>query len=162
MLIGLIAIIILSYFLIYELMVIYYNNPEAMNKKRKEEEIEPEARLCATRALTLAGLTFAGIIFLVSNYKADYENALCMLVYSFGLLLLSYNFEILTGDKEIFFQIQDKLLKYGFLGLIVSLFLFFWGILKIISFITLIFVTIFIILHLIESKITLEGYRNMK
>ncbi|MBC7092004.1 MAG: hypothetical protein H5T50_08895 [Nitrososphaeria archaeon] len=162
MIIGLIAIIILSWFIICELMVIYHNNPEAMNKKRKEEEIEPEARLCATRALTLAGLTFAGIIFLITNYKAHYEDALCILVYSFGLLLLSYNFEILTGDKELFFQIQDKLLKYGFLGLILSLLLFFWNILKIISFIILIFVIAFIILHLMESKITLEGYRSMK
>lgn len=157
--IGLFTTLIFSYFLIIEIMTIYYNNPEAMNEKRSEKEIEPESRLYGTRALTLAGLTFAGIIFLIDNYEKTYEDALFILIYSFGLLLLSYNFEILTGGKEIYFVVQDRLLTYGFLGLIIALFVFFWETLIIISIILSIFIFILTIIHLREIQITLECYK---
>lgn len=158
--IGIIVILILSYFLVMEVIIIYYNNPIAMKEKRKEEEIEPEARLCGTRALTLAGLTFAGIIFLISNYGKIYDDTLLIITYSFGLQLLSYNFEILTGLREIYFVVQDRLLMYGFLGLIIALFVFFWENIVIISIIISIFISIFTIIHLREVQIMLESYKE--
>ncbi len=131
-----------------------------MNEKRREEEVEPESRLCGTRALTLAGLTFAAIIFLFGNFNKAYDDSLSIMTYSFGLFLLSYNFEMFTGLKEIYFILQDRLLMYGFLGLIMALFVFFWGELRNISIIILIFVIIFLILHMKGIKIDLQTYKD--
>jgi len=160
--IGVISVLILSYFLVFEIMLVYYSNPVAIKKKRKEIEVKSESRLYGTRALTLAGLTFAGIIFLVGSYNKIYEDTLLVMAFSFGLLLLSYNFEILTGDKELYFIIQDRLLACGFLGLMIAISVFFWNILKIISFITFVFIVILGVLHLMEVKIILEIYKNME
>jgi len=160
--IGAISVFILSLFVGLEVMLVYRINPKAVKKKRKEKEVEPESRLYGTRALTLAGLTFAGIIFLISNYNERYEDALLIMIFSFGLLLLSYNFEILTGDKELYLIVQDRLLACGFLGLMIAISVFFWNILEIVSFITFIFIAIVGILHIIEVKIILEAYKNLR
>jgi len=162
MFIGIIIILILSYFLVAEITIIYHKNPVRMNKKRKEEEVEPESRLCGTRALTLAGLTFAAIIFLFGNFNKAYDNTLLIMTYSFGLLLLSYNFEMFTGLKEIYFIAQDRLLMYGFLGLIIALSVLFWEKLRTISIIILIFLIIFLILHIGGVKIDLQTYEDMQ
>ena len=160
--IGAISVFILSLFVGLEVMLVYRINPKAVKKKRKEKEVEPESRLYGTRALTLAGLTFAGIIFLISNYNERYEDALLIMIFSFGLLLLSYNFEILTGDKELYLIVRDRLLACGFLGLMIAISVFFWNILEIVSFITFIFIAIVGILHIIEVKIILEAYKNLR
>ncbi|MBN1762770.1 MAG: hypothetical protein JW878_06820 [Methanomicrobia archaeon] len=72
-----------------ELAVLLFTNKELILSpfdRTKGENITPESREYNLRALTLSGLTFAGIALLIDAYSADIQRAIdiiIILIYSF-------------------------------------------------------------------------------
>ena len=117
--------------------------------------------LVNTRALTLSGLTFAGIALLIDAFSQNIQEAvdtIIILAYSFGLFLCSYKMEVLTNYR-LYWIIQEKCLNFGFLGLISSLAVFFYreGITSILAVFSVFFAVI-IIIHLIEFRSDFQYY----
>ena len=133
--------------------------------RKRNEDITPESREYNTRALTLSGLTFAGIALLIGAFSQNIHevvDTIVILTYSFGLFLCSYKIEVLTNYRRLYWIMQEKLLNFGFLGLLFSLVVFFYveKITTILA-IVLVFVAVIIIIHLIEFKSDYEYYSGM-
>ena len=129
-----------------------------MNEKRGEEEINPLTSQYSARSLTLIGLVMASIVFFITNYKDSYEDVLFVLVFSFGLFILSYRSNVFTGIKEIYLVIQDRLIIYGVFSLMLGLFLYFWDEIRLVSYILILFIIISVIMHIFEILNDLSSY----
>lgn len=132
--------------------------------RREGEDITLESREYNIRAITLSGLTFAGIALLIDAFSHNIQGAvdtIIILVYSFGLFLCSYKIEVLTNYSRLYWIIQEKCLNFGFLGLISSLAVFFYieGITSILAVFSVFFAVI-IAIHLIEFRSDFQYYSN--
>ena len=164
MILGLWVIIGLLIWMCAEVTILLFSNKELVLSwfDRKEgEDITSESREYNIRALTLSGLTFAGIALLINAFSNNIQEAvdtIIILVYSFGLFLCSYKIEVLTNYR-LYWIIQEKCLNFGFLGLISSLVVFFYieGITSILA-VFVIFVVVIIFIHLIEFKSDYDYY----
>jgi hypothetical protein len=140
-----------------EVTILLFSNKELVLSSfdRKEgEDITSESREYNIRALTLSGLTFAGIALLINAFSNNIQGAvdtIIILAYSFGLFLCSYRIEVLTNYRRLYWIMQEKCLNFGFLGLISSLVVFFYieGITIILA-VFGVFFAVIIIVHLIE------------
>lgn len=164
MILGLWVIIGLFIWMSAEVTLLVFSNKELVLSwfDRKEgEDITPESREYNSRALTLSGLTFAGIALLINAFSNNIQEAvdtIIILVYSFGLFLCSYKIEALTNYR-LYWIIQEKSLNFGFLGLISSLVVFFYieGITIILA-VFCVFFGVIIIIHLIELRSDFKSY----
>lgn len=165
MTLGLWVIIVLFSWMCAEVIVLLISNKTfvlSSYDRNNNEDITHESREYNTRALTLSGLTFAGIVLLIDAFSQNIHEAvdtIIILTYSFGLFLCSYKIEVLTNYRKLYWIMQDKSLNFGFLGLLFSLVVFFYveKITTILA-IVLVFVVVIIIIHLIEFKSDYEYY----
>ena len=164
MILGLWVIIGLFIWMCAEVTILLFSNKELVLSwfDRKEgEDITSESREYNIRALTLSGLTFAGIALLINAFSHNIQEAvdtIIILVYSFGLFLCSYKIEVLTNYR-LYWIIQEKCLNFGFLGLISSLVVFFYieGITIILA-VFGVFLGVIIIIHFIELRSDFKYY----
>ena len=164
MILGLWVIIGLFIWMCAEITILLFSNKELVLSwfDRKEgEDITSESREYNIRALTLSGLTFAGIALLINAFSNNIQEAvdtIIILVYSFGLFLCSYKIEVLTNYR-LYWIIQEKCLNFGFLGLISSLVVFFYieGITIILA-VFGVFLGVIIIIHFIELRSDFKYY----
>lgn len=164
MILGLWVIIGLFIWMCAEVTILLFSNKELVLSwfDRKEgEDITSESREYNIRALTLSGLTFAGIALLINAFSNNIQGAvdtIIILVYSFGLFLCSYKIEVLTNYR-LYWIMQEKCLNFGFLGLISSLVVFFYivGITSILA-VFGVFFGVIIIIHFIELRSDFEHY----
>ena len=164
MILGLWVIIGLFIWMCAEVTILLFSNKELVLSSfdRKEgEDITSESREYNIRALTLSGLTFAGIALLINAFSNNIQGAvdtIIILVYSFGLFLCSYKIEVLTNYR-LYWIMQEKCLNFGFLGLISSLVVFFYieGITIILAAFC-VFFGVIIIIHLIELTLDFKYY----
>lgn len=164
MILGLWVIIGLLIWMCAEVTILLFSNKELVLSwfDRKEgEDITSESREYNIRALTLSGLTFAGIALLINAFSHNIQEAvdtIIILVYSFGLFLCSYKIEVLTNYR-LYWIIQEKCLNFGFLGLISSLVVFFYieGITIILA-VFGVFLGVIIIIHFIELRSDFKYY----
>ncbi|HUV02574.1 MAG TPA: hypothetical protein VMW67_03895 [Desulfobacteria bacterium] len=162
---GLSVTIGLFIWMCLEIAVLLFSNKELILSsfdRTEGEDIKPESREYNLRALTLGGLTFAGIALLIDAYSADIQRAIdiiIILIYSFGLFLCSYKIEVLTNYKRLFWIMQEKFLNFGFLGLVASLAVFFYTErLTIVLAEFIVFSVIIVIIHLQEFKLDYKSY----
>ncbi len=164
---GFWVIISLFVWMVLEILIIYISNKKLIaGSFDKEEDITPESREYNVRALTLSGLTFAGITLLIDAYSENIQKVLdviIILLYGFGLFLSSYKIEVLTNYKRLYWVFQEKLLNFGFLSLIFSLLIFFYGEkLDALLYVISVFVIVIIAIHFIEFKKDYEYYSSRR
>jgi hypothetical protein len=167
MMLGLKVILALIIWMCIELILLVSSNKKFVlrwleGKERKY--ITLESREYKTTALTLSGLTFAGIALMIDAFSKNLQEAidtLIILFYSFGLFLISYRFEVLTNYR-FYWIIQEKTLNFGFLGLIFSLLIFVY-LQKLTYFLVplIVIVIAIILIHLIEFKFDYKYYSNV-
>lgn len=165
MILGLWVIIGLFIWMCAEVTILLFSNKELVLSsfdRREGEDITSESREYNIRALTLSGLTFAGIALLINAFSNNIQEAvdtIIILVYSFGLFLCSYKIEVLTNYRRLYWIVQEKCLNFGFLGLISSLVVFFYieGITSILA-VFCVFSAVIIIIHLIELRSDFKYY----
>jgi hypothetical protein len=92
------------------------------------EEIKPEAREYNTRALTLAGLTFAaiGLIYGTATNPSLVAEALTVLVTSLSFFLVSYSLEALVRFRRLYWISQDKSLAFGYISMFAGVLVLFY------------------------------------
>ena len=164
MILGLWVIIGLFIWMCAEVTILLFSNKKLVLSwfdKKEGEDITLESREYNIRALTLSGLTFAGIALLINAFSNNIQEAvdtIIILVYSFGLFLCSYKIEVLTNYR-LYWIIQEKCLNFGFLGLISSLVVFFYieGITIILA-VFGVFLGVIIIIHFIELRSDFKYY----
>ena len=126
---GLIVITALFIAMVLELtLIIWCSRSYVFKSADPGEDIKTISEKVANRALTFGGLIFAAIALLIGisiDNITSIQSVLFVLSYSFSLSLLSYKLEVLTGYRRVYWIVQDKLLSYAFLALLVSLILFF-------------------------------------
>lgn len=165
MILGMWVIIGLFFWMCAEVTILLFSNRELVLgsfDRRKGEDITSESREYNIRALTLSGLTFAGIALLIDAFSHNIQEAvdtIIILVYSFGLFLCSYKMEVLTNYRRLYWIIQEKCLNFGFLGLISSLVVFFYmdAITSILAVFRIVFGVI-ILIHFIELRSDFKYY----
>jgi hypothetical protein len=148
-----------------EVTILLFSNKELVLSSfdRKEgEDITSESREYNIRALTLSGLTFAGIALLINAFSNNIQGAvdtIIILAYSFGLFLCSYRIEVLTNYRRLYWIMQEKCLNFGFLGLISSLVVFFYIVgITIILAVFSAFLGVIILIHFIELRSDFKYY----
>ena len=138
----------------------YESKKEENAVESEKERMNKESRLYGTRALTLGGLIFAAITFLLAGSK-DYEpikNTLFILVYGLCLCLLSYRIEVLT-DKRIYWTLQEKCLNFSYLTLLVALVIYFFEQnMNEFYYLLIIFILVICIIHIKEFYIDGKYY----
>jgi len=167
MILGLWVIIGLFIWMSTEVTLLLFSNKKLVLSsfdRREGEDITSESREYNIRALTLSGLTFAGIALLINAFSNNIQEAvdtIIILVYSFGLFLCSYRIEVLTNYRRLYWIMQEKCLNFGFLGLISSLVVFFYieGITIILAAFC-VFFGVIIIIHLIELTLDFKCYSD--
>jgi len=93
-----------------------------------DRDIRFEIREYSSRALTLAALTFAGISLIITGFRENLTAVKdVLLVFMLGLILfiVSYKLDVFSGKRRIFWELQQRLLNYGLLALVIGLCLFF-------------------------------------
>lgn len=134
--------------------------------KGKNKDVSQESMEYSSRSLIFVGLIFAGITLLISSYKDDLKNVedtLIILIFALSLFLLSYKIEVLTATREIYWIIQDRVLNYGFLAIVISLLTFFYKVFYssfAIGILVFTFIIIFVI-HLCELRSDLAYRKNL-
>jgi hypothetical protein len=83
------------------------------------ERIGNEAREYNSRALTLAGLTFAGIslIYGTAQNPSLVAESLTVFVASLSFFLVSYSLTLLVRYRRLYWVAQDKSLAFGYLAM---------------------------------------------
>ena len=118
------VVLLFAYFL--HLLLFYIVSPVHLS------EIVPNDQHDRTRemshgyrdsALTVAAVTFTGITFLLSKdtTSAATVSALRVLIFSIGLLVISYFMEILTEGRRIWVEWQLITVDYGVLSILIGL-----------------------------------------
>lgn len=119
----------------------------------KKRDIISEIREYSTRALNLAGLTFAGISLLIGTLlrsQQSIRNPLLMFIFALTLFLVSYKLDVFSAKKKVIWWVQQRLLNYGLLGLIIGLGLLFTSKIKGTKDYIFLLMGIVLIIHLIE------------
>ena len=83
------------------------------------ERVATEAREYNSRALTLAGLTFAGIslIYGTAQNPSLVAESLTVFVTSLSFFLVSYSLTLLVRYRRLYWVAQDKSLAFGYLAM---------------------------------------------
>lgn len=92
----------------------------------KTKDIRSEITEYSNRALEMGGLTFAAISFLISNVNKIlfFNDLLIILSFAFFLFIISFKLDIFSGKRRIMWELQQRLLNYGILSLVISISLF--------------------------------------
>ena len=163
---GFSVVLILIIWMLVELsMLLKTNLTFVLARFEKDENITPESRIYATRALTLGGLTFAALALLIGTFSDDIkdaENTLIILVYALSLLFCSYSMEILTNFNRIYWLLQEKFLNFGFLGLLFSLLAFFFEKMFFMLIIIIPIIIIIAIIHVLGFYTDYKHYSQRK
>ena len=126
------VIIFISGIIIETVLEICFNKKFILSRFGEEElnntgqDIRGEIREYSTRALTLSGLTFAGIALLFGNIENNYgvaSNMFLIMIFALFLFVIAYKIGVFSAKKRIFFQVEQRLVNYGLLGLVVSIYL---------------------------------------
>lgn len=94
---------------------------------KHETNIVKEVERYASKALTLATITFAAISFLLGQYKNrldQIQDPLFLFVVGLSLFFISYKLEVFGPVKRIIWDIQQRLFNYGILSLVAGLSIF--------------------------------------
>src|SRR5437879_2801053 len=85
----------------------------------ERERIKPESSEYNTRALTLAGLTFAaiGLIYGTAQTPSLVADALTVLATSLSFFLISYSLTALVNHRRLYWIGQDISLAFGYLSM---------------------------------------------
>lgn len=89
---------------------------------KKQKKLSGKYR---SSALSIAGLVFAGITFVLANSDKlnNVEQALEVLYVSVGLLIFTFLIEGLTNHRYIWLMYQEIALEYGVIGLLLGIWL---------------------------------------
>lgn len=93
-----------------------------------EGNVDVEVEKYASKALTFASITFAGVTFLLAQFQeqlAQIRGPMLLFVFGFALFLLSYKLEVFSGTHRLAWSLQQRLFNYGILALVSGLLLFF-------------------------------------
>lgn len=117
----------------------------------KEKDIRSEIKEYSTRALTMAGLTFAAIALIISGFKDEISivnDILLLFFLGFALFILSFELRLFSGKRRIIWEIQQRLVNYGFLSIIIGLALFFGKLIQNILYMIVPLLSLIILLHI--------------
>lgn len=117
----------------------------------KEKDIRSEIKEYSTRALTMAGLTFAAIALIISGFKDEISivnDILLLFFLGFALFILSFELRLFSGKRRIIWEIQQRLVNYGFLSIIIGLALFFGKLIQNIFYMIVPLLSLIILLHI--------------
>lgn len=91
----------------------------------KDESAKELSHNYRSSALSIAGLAFAGITFILAskNQLPNVEPALKVLFVSVGLLIATFLIEGLTNHRYVWLFYQEVTLEYGVIGLLLGLWL---------------------------------------
>jgi hypothetical protein len=158
--IGIFLIIWLS----IEIATLFFVNRKfALSPYEKEERnnIKEESKDYASRALNLAGLTFAAIALWVGAFSSNLEEieaTIAVSMFALFLFLFSYKMYALTGLRRIYWILQDKTLNLGLIAIVLALVTFSFEKLSWFSIPALLFFAVIAFLQLIEYKNDLDCF----
>jgi hypothetical protein len=91
----------------------------------KDEDAKELSHKYRSSALSIAGLAFAGITFILASKDqlSNVEPALEVLFVSVGLLVITFLIEGLTHHRYVWLFYQEVALEYGVIGLLLGLWL---------------------------------------
>lgn len=126
-----------------------------------EKNITEEVDEYASKALTLASITFAGLTFLLGSFRGQYtliRDALFVFVFALSLFLLSYKLNVWGPTRRLWWSLQQRFFNYGLLALLIGLCLFFRDTFSEILLLLVIITLIVIIVHFFEYKHDFSDY----
>lgn len=94
-----------------------------------EGNVDVEVEKYASKALTFASITFAGLAFLLAQFRNELaliRGPAFLFVFGFALFLVSYKLEVFGGTHRLAWSLQQRLFNYGILALVAGLVLFFY------------------------------------
>jgi len=111
---------------LFEMLFFLFYSPQyflsIVGRDKDAKELSGKYR---SSALSIAGLVFAGITFVLANADdiPNVEPALEVLYVSVGFLIFSFLIEGLTNHRYIWLMCQEIVLEYGVIGLLLGLWL---------------------------------------
>jgi len=147
-----------------EIIVLFFVNKKLASSPFEEEEkdnIKEESKDYASRALILAGLTFAAIALWVGAFSSkleEIEATVAVSMFALFFFLFSYKMYGLTDFRRIYWIMQDKSLNFGLIAIVLALVTFSLEKLPWLSVPALLFSVVMIILQLAEDKKDLDCY----
>jgi hypothetical protein len=111
--------------LVETLFFLIYSPQYFMSIVGGDEDAKELSGKYRSSALSIAGLVFAGITFVLANAESlpNVEQPLEVLYVSVGLLIFSFLIEGLTNHRHIWLMCQEITLEYGVIGLLLGIWL---------------------------------------
>jgi hypothetical protein len=117
---------LLVIFCFVEMVFFLFHSPQyLLSNVGKDEDARELSGKYRSSALSIAGLVFAGITFVLANENdlPNVEPALKVLYVSVGLLIFAFLIEGLTRHRYVWLLYQEITLEYGVIGLLLGLWL---------------------------------------
>jgi hypothetical protein len=114
-------------------------------------------------ALSIAGLVFAGITFILANENSlpTVEQPLEVLYISVGFLIFSFLIEGLTNHRYIWLMYQEITLEYGVIGLLLGIWLLSEAIVPSSAEVSLVVLIVGVLLRVREVIGEIEAYSGL-
>jgi len=147
-----------------EMMFFLFYSPQyLLSIVGKDEDAKELSGKYRSSALSIAGIVFAGIIFILANSKdlPNVEPALEVLYISVGLLISTFLIEGLTNHRYMWLLYQEITLEYGVIGLLLGLWLLSKAIVPGSSEVSLIVLVVGVVLRFREVIGEIEAYGGL-
>jgi hypothetical protein len=129
----------------------------------KDEDARELSGKYRSSALSIAGIVFAGIIFILANSESlpNVEPALEVLYISVGLLISTFLIEGLTNHRYVWLLYQEITLEYGVIGLLLGLWLLSRAVVPGSSGVSLVVLVVGVLLRFREVVGEIEAYGGL-
>ena len=142
---------------------LFYSPQYLLSIVGKDEDAKELSGKYRSSALSIAGIVFAGIIFILANSEGlpNVEPALEVLYISVGFLISSFLIEGLTNHRYVWLLYQEITLEYGVIGLLLGLWLLSRAIVPSSSEVSLFVLIIGVLLRFREVIGEIEAYSGL-